>query len=153
MNDIDWLDDTVFASAGNDHKIFIWRVDDPREHPRAEFIFKAHTDDVTLIKWAPPSTSTTAATRYLASVADDGKLMVWQMPKYPESRVRDKDAAGVKGSRSVSPLKHDGDDYQFGAMEEGLVIKWQVVDESENKRMNSLDWSNDRGDGRLLLAA
>jgi hypothetical protein len=77
--------------------------------------------------------------------------MVWQMPRYPESRTRSK--SNNKSSRSASPLKHDTEDYQFGAMEENLVVKWQVVDESENMRMNALDWSNDRADGRLLLAA
>lgn len=50
-------------------------------------------------------------------------------------------------------MKHDTEDYQFGALEENLVVKWQVVDESMNTRMNALDWSNDRADGRLLLAA
>lgn len=160
MNDVDWLDETVFASASNDHKILIWRADDSRDPPRPEFIFKAHTDDVTLIKWAPSSSTNGndgVASRYLASIADDGKLIVWQMPKYPESRTRSKST--TKSSRSASPLKHGdgsgggGDDYQFGVMEEGLVVKWQVVDQSENMRMNSLDWSKDRIDGRLLLAA
>lgn len=158
VNDVDWLDDTVFASAANDHKICIHRIDDRRPH----YTFKAHTDDVTRIKWSPApapapgpgsnqsqNQTETLSRRYLASVSDDGRLMVWQMDRYPHLR------GGTKSSGSVSPSKkdaaEDGDDY-FG-LEEHLVVKWQVVEASENKRMNALEWSPERADGRMLLAA
>lgn len=167
VNDVDWCDDMVFASGGNDHKICIFRIDEKWPH----YTFDGHTDDVTCVKWSPSSSipssssspSPSSSQRYLASVGDDGKLMVWQMDKYPQHR-RDRDK---KWSRSVSPVKRDrdtnnagsdpDDDYFTGTGGGGdnkhLVVSWQVVEGSENKRMSALEWSPERTDGRMLLAA
>jgi WD40 repeat protein len=160
VNDVDWLDDNVFATAGNDHKICIYHSDN-RQRPR--YILKGHTDDVLSIKWSPPHLPNSQ--RYLASIADDGQLLVWRLPEYPEAFDKKSTASTGTGAGggSASPFKREregsgsGDDYQFDATPKHLVCKWQVVDESEseNQRMctNALGWSQDQVDGKVLLAA
>lgn len=164
MNDVDWLDDHVFASGGNDHVIHVFHVSDKNPH----FTFKAHTDDVQRVAWSPApekaqSRAQVAETRLLASVSDDGFLMIWRLPSYPSER--------RTSSRSMSPVKGrvKDEDEAFldsfgstanaaaaGAKVEGLVRKIRVVDpETENKRMSVLEWSPLAGkeDGRMLVAA
>ncbi|WWC95894.1 hypothetical protein V866_002761 [Kwoniella sp. B9012] len=156
VNDVDWLDDDVFASAGNDHTIFVHRSNDKR--PR--FTFKGHSDDVTKIKWSPPTSSgsTSGTTRLLASVSDDGNCMIWKLPSYPEPSSR------TGGSRSLSPTKgkegstdKDNDDYFNGGTPvpgaDHCLHRLTVVGGSENKRMNTLEWSPSCETGRMLLAA
>ncbi|WVW84453.1 hypothetical protein I302_106487 [Kwoniella bestiolae CBS 10118] len=154
VNDVDWLDDDVFASAGNDHTIFVHRSNDKR--PR--FTFKGHSDDVTKIKWSPASASSSSNTRLLASVSDDGNCMIWKLPSYPEASTR------TGGSRSLSPTKDkegssekDNDDYFNGGTPvpgvDHCLHRLTVVSGSENKRMSTLEWGAVREDGRMLLAA
>ncbi|KIR97673.1 hypothetical protein L804_04815, partial [Cryptococcus deuterogattii 2001/935-1] len=119
VNDVDWLDDEVFASAGNDHAIHVHYGDDKR--PR--FTFRGHTDDVTKIKWSPPplhssikSASGGARERLLASVSDDGYCMIWKLPYYPSARGAS--ASVGAGARSLSPVKkmeppNDEDEYLY----------------------------------------
>ncbi|OXB37728.1 hypothetical protein J007_02506, partial [Cryptococcus neoformans] len=118
VNDVDWLDDQVFASAGNDHAIHVHYGDDKR--PR--FTFRGHTDDVTRIKWSPLAAGRgpAAAERLLASVSDDGNCMIWKLPFYPAGKSASVGAsagAGAgAGTRSLSPMKKmeppsDEDDY------------------------------------------
>lgn len=77
--------------------------------------------------------------------------MVWQMGRYPQARGTTKSRSGSASPSKRDANPEDGDDY-FG-LEEHLVVKWQVVEGSENKRMNALEWSPEREDGRVLLAA
>ncbi|WWC70532.1 uncharacterized protein I206_104483 [Kwoniella pini CBS 10737] len=150
VNDVDWLDDDVFASAGNDHTIFVHRSNDKR--PR--FTFKGHTDDVTKIKWSPVQPDKPVTARLLASVSDDGNVMIWKLPSYPELSTRN------GASRSLSPQKaKEGsaeDDYFGGGTPvpgvDHCLHRLTVVNGSENKRMNTLEWSNGQN-GRMLLAA
>ncbi|ORY27896.1 WD40-repeat-containing domain protein [Naematelia encephala] len=153
VNDVDWLDDHVFASGGNDHTIFVHRANDKR--PR--FTFKGHTDDVTKVKWSPARPGHGTESRLLASVADDGNIMIWKLPAYPDDR------GTGSNSRSTSPQKQNHkdsseDDYfgegkWFGGIEH-CVQKLQVVSgDMENKRMDTLDWSPMCKDGRMIVAA
>ena len=149
VNDVDWLDDDVFASAGNDHTIFVYRANDKR--PR--FTFKGHTDDVTRIKWSPPQPGIAPHQRLLASVSDDGNVMVWRLPTYPDDR-------GTH-SRSLSPIKaakeSSEDDYfqSAGAVLgiEYCVNRVSVVTGSENRRMDTVEWSSACREGHMILAA
>ncbi|OCF31255.1 hypothetical protein I316_07041 [Kwoniella heveanensis BCC8398] len=111
VNDVDWLDDEVFASGGNDHTIFVHRGSDKRP----SFTLKGHTDDVTRLKWSPSSSNKPITSRLLASVSDDGNCMVWR----------------------VNHCLH----------------RLNVVSGSENKRMNTLEWSPLCKTGRMILAA
>lgn len=122
VNDVDWLDDQVFASAGNDHAIHVHHGDDKR--PR--FTFRGHSDDVTKIKWSPPHSTVQSPERLLASVSDDGYCMIWKLPYYPSAR-RTSASASVSasvsvsagaGARSLSPVKKmeppsDEDEYLY----------------------------------------
>ncbi|XAO24807.1 hypothetical protein I312_103613 [Cryptococcus bacillisporus CA1280] len=118
VNDVDWLDDQVFASAGNDHAIHVHHGDDKR--PR--FTFRGHADDVTKIKWSPPHSSVKSAERLLASVSDDGYCMIWKLPYYPSARGTSASvgagAGAGAGARSLSPVKKmeppsDEDEYLY----------------------------------------
>lgn len=167
MNDIDWLDDTVFASAGNDSQLYICRTDDMRPHYKLE----GHTDDVTLIRWSPihhkPDGSLARPRgKYLASVADDGRLIIWEMDKYPLQRSGSSTRSSAPSrSGSVSPMKHDaGEDYDFDTPDGGggskkekmgknVVVEWLVVDKSKDKRMVALEWSPEYNEKRMLIAA
>ncbi|KAL1408418.1 hypothetical protein Q8F55_005230 [Vanrija albida] len=148
VNDVDWLDDDVFASGGNDHHIFIFRSNDRR--PR--FTLKGHTDDVTRVKWSPPQSEGTERPRLLASVSDDGTIMIWKLPHYPADR-------GTV-SRSLSPSKQPKDretDDDFLVVAPGseyCINRLAVVNGgTENKRMSTLEWSPSSRDGRMIVAA
>lgn len=164
----------MFATAGNDHKIFIHRIDEKGYR----YVFQGHTDDVQVIRWSPlrsssSSSSSTNVTnlnsntntntntdqeRYLASIADDGHLIIWKM-EYPTSKPR----TGSKNSSigSASPLKREstieegeGDDYQFESTASvHIVHRFVVVGDSENTRMGAVDWGRDLIEGKVLIAA
>lgn len=176
---MDWLDNHVFATAGNDHTIFVFRTSDKD----IRYTLKGHTDDVTRITWSPApktsgsdSTASATDTRLLASVSDDGYAMVWKLPQYPLDRAR-------LNSRSASPTKQpsatasastpgananasgqggigvkEDEDYFEGQGRKGkegieyCVGRFCVVD-GENTRLNTLEWSPTCRDGRMLLAA
>jgi transducin (beta)-like 1 len=149
VNDVDWMDDDVFASGANDHTIFIHRANDKR--PR--FTFRGHKDDVTRIKWSPKQKGAEPHKRLLASVSDDGYCMVWRLPYYPDYR--------GTNSRSISPVKPvgngGGDDY-FGEKRtmpgiEHCLNRLNVVGGMVNKRMDTLEWSPSSVEGRMILAA
>ncbi|WVF69258.1 hypothetical protein IAT40_004034 [Kwoniella sp. CBS 6097] len=152
VNDVDWLDDEIFASGGNDHTIFVHRGSDKRPC----FTLKGHTDDVTRIKWSPSSTHKPITSRLLASVSDDGNCMVWRLPTYPEVS-----STRGGGSRSISPVKakegsNEDDYFTNGTPVPGVshcLHRLNVVSGSENKRMNTLEWSPTCEDGRMILAA
>lgn len=143
VNDVEWLDDTVFASAGNDAKIFIFRMNDKI----SSFTFGGHTDDITSIKWQPAREGVAPEDRILASASDDGTVRLWLLPRYPKDR-------GTI-SRSVSPSKpFDDEDHQFDWEEPSLgkrrcIRILSVVNESENKRMDTMAWSPN---GEILAA-
>ncbi|ODO01373.1 hypothetical protein I350_06192 [Cryptococcus amylolentus CBS 6273] len=183
VNDVDWLDDDVFASAGNDHTILVHYADDKR--PR--FTFKGHTDDVTKIKWSPLVPGKQVTERLLASVADDGSCMIWKLPYYPSGRGGSVSVGGGGGGgfgptgRSISPVKKhdplsDEDDYFHpsqsntplpgsgsgsgagkgkgtGTGVDNCLHRLSVVSGSENKRMDQLEWMPANDSGRLILAA
>ncbi|WVQ72929.1 hypothetical protein IAR50_002491 [Cryptococcus sp. DSM 104548] len=173
VNDVDWLDDDVFASAGNDHTILVHYGDDKR--PR--FTFKGHTDDVTKIKWSPLVPGKPVSERLLASVSDDGSCMIWKLPHYPSNRGPSVSGATSFGptGRSISPVKKhdplsDEDDYFHqsqnntplpgsgtgkgrGTGVDNCLHKLSVVSGSENKRMDQLEWMPANESGRMILAA
>ncbi|WVQ96758.1 hypothetical protein IAU59_003865 [Kwoniella sp. CBS 9459] len=152
VNDVDWLDDEVFASGGNDHTIFVHRGNDKRPC----FTLKGHTDDVTRVKWSPAKKNQPITSRLLASVSDDGNCMVWRLPSYPEVS-----STRGAGSRSISPAKakegsNEDDYFQNGTPVPGVshcLHRLNVVSGSENKRMNTLEWSPMCKQGRMILAA
>jgi len=152
VNDVDWLDDDVFASGGNDHMIFVYRANDRR--PR--FTFKGHTDDVTRVQWSPSQSGRSPQDRLLASASDDGTVFIWRLPQYPADR-------GTV-SRSMSPSKQPRDKEQasedlpqvvVSPGSECCVNRLIVVNGgTENKRMNTLEWSPSCHDGgRMIVAA
>ena len=155
VNDVDWLDDHVFASGGNDHTVFIFRDNDKR--PR--YTLKGHTDDVTRLAWSPASSGD--GDRLLASVSDDGNCLIWKLPAYPEDR--------GTNSRSISPVKastaressgreaKEEDDYFAGKASlpgiDHCLQKLVVVGNSENRRMDAVQWSPTCKHGRMIVAA
>ena len=150
VNDVDWLDDNVFASAGNDHTIFVYHRSNDK---RPTYTFKGHTDDVTRIKWSPAHPGAAPTQRLLASASDDGNVMIWRLPAYPEDR-------GTH-SRSMSPIKiakdvGEDDYFQNGGAVFGsdhCVNRLAVVTGSENRRMDTVEWSPQCREGRMILAA
>lgn len=151
VNDVDWLDDDIFTSGGNDHTIFIYRSNDRR--PR--FTLKGHTDDVTKVKWSPPLAGVPTHHRLLASASDDGNIMIWKLPQYPVDR-------GTV-SRSLSPSKQprekeqSSDDFFQVTVSPGseyCVSRLSVVTGgTENKRMNTLEWSPHCREDYMVVAA
>ncbi|KAJ1874474.1 hypothetical protein LPJ55_001473 [Coemansia sp. RSA 990] len=66
--DVDWLDNTTFASCGNDKAIRVWR--DGETQPIRTF--SGHKSDINAIKWHPGG-------KYLASASDDGSVKIWSL--------------------------------------------------------------------------
>ncbi|KAJ1817882.1 hypothetical protein LPJ75_001599 [Coemansia sp. RSA 2598] len=64
--DVDWQDNTTFASCAADRTIMIWRDGDPAPIRT----LTGHKGDVNAIKWHPSG-------KYLASASDDGTLKIW----------------------------------------------------------------------------
>jgi hypothetical protein len=64
--DVDWKDDTTFASCSTDRTVHICRVGVPRPLK----IYAGHTDEVNAVKWDPSGT-------LLASCSDDCTAKVW----------------------------------------------------------------------------
>ncbi|KAK4685049.1 transducin (beta)-like 1, partial [Tremellales sp. Uapishka_1] len=142
VNDVDWLDDEVFASGGNDKSVFVHRVNDKRP----KFVFKGHQDDVQCVRFSPlPSAGSPPESRLLASVSDDGYCIVWGLPQYPDDR--------ATSSRSRSPVKAPEEEYDGTTPKNSWLQRLQVVSSSENTRMNTLEWSPGSTQGRMILAA
>ena len=66
--DVDWKDDTTFASCSSDQTVHIYNVD--TNAPLK--IYKGHKDEVNAVKWSPSG-------KYLASCSDDCTAKVWEV--------------------------------------------------------------------------
>eukprot|EP00521_Asterionellopsis_glacialis_P014045 CAMPEP_0195293118 /NCGR_PEP_ID=MMETSP0707-20130614/11706_1 /TAXON_ID=33640 /ORGANISM="Asterionellopsis glacialis, Strain CCMP134" /LENGTH=866 /DNA_ID=CAMNT_0040353755 /DNA_START=24 /DNA_END=2624 /DNA_ORIENTATION=+ len=66
--DVDWKDETTFASCSTDKTVHICRVG----HPRPLKTYTGHTDEVNAVKWDPSG-------RLLASCSDDCTAKVWDV--------------------------------------------------------------------------
>ncbi|KAJ2848454.1 hypothetical protein GGI22_005729 [Coemansia erecta] len=67
--DVDWLDNSTFASCAADKSIVVWR-DDDSDGTSPVKTFTGHKSDVNTIKWHPGG-------KLLASASDDGTVKVW----------------------------------------------------------------------------
>ena len=74
--DVDWRDDTQFATSSMDHMIYVCELG--KERPIKAF--KGHSDEVNAIKWDPSGA-------LLASCSDDYTCKVWSLDS--ETCVRD----------------------------------------------------------------
>lgn len=66
--DVDWKDDTTFASCSTDKTVHICRVG----HPRPLKTYTGHADEVNAVKWDPSGS-------LLASCSDDCTAKVWDV--------------------------------------------------------------------------
>ena len=66
--DVDWKDDTTFASCSTDRTVHIYNVD--IEHPLK--VYRGHADEVNAVKWSPSG-------GHLASCSDDCTAKVWEV--------------------------------------------------------------------------
>ncbi|KAF9326397.1 hypothetical protein BG006_010163 [Podila minutissima] len=66
--DVDWLDNTTFATSSSDGKIYVCKVG--TQEPLKVFI--GHDDEVNAIRWDPHG-------EYLASGSDDFTAKIWSM--------------------------------------------------------------------------
>jgi WD40 repeat protein len=66
--DVDWKDDTAFASCSSDRTVHIYNID--ANAPLK--IYKGHKDEVNAVKWSPSG-------KYLASCSDDCTAKVWEV--------------------------------------------------------------------------
>lgn len=66
--DVDWKDDTTFATCSTDRKVFVCELG------KTEYLrrFEGHEDEVNAIKWCPRG-------RLLASCSDDWTAKIWTM--------------------------------------------------------------------------
>ncbi|TPX35648.1 hypothetical protein SmJEL517_g01965 [Synchytrium microbalum] len=98
--DVDWKDDTTFATSSADHTIFVCQLGmlEPLQQ------FRGHDMDVSSIKWDPTYT-------YLASGSEDKTAKVWHIDQ--EEPYRDfRDHAGevytVRWSPGSGTMQRDG---------------------------------------------
>jgi transducin (beta)-like 1 len=66
--DVDWKNDTTFASCSSDRTVHIYNID--ANAPLK--IYKGHKDEVNAVKWSPSG-------KYLASCSDDCTAKVWEV--------------------------------------------------------------------------
>jgi transducin (beta)-like 1 len=66
--DVDWKDNTTFASCSTDRTVHIYQVniDAPLK------VYRGHMDEVNAVKWSPSG-------KYLASCSDDCTAKVWEV--------------------------------------------------------------------------
>ncbi|KAI8346554.1 WD40-repeat-containing domain protein [Mortierella sp. GBAus27b] len=66
--DVDWLDNSTFATSSSDGKVYVAKVDsiDPLK------VFEGHKDEVNAIRWDPLG-------ELLASCSDDKTAKIWSM--------------------------------------------------------------------------
>jgi transducin (beta)-like 1 len=76
--DVDWKDDTTFASCSTDKTVNICRVG--VAHPLKTYL--GHTDEVNAVKWDPSGT-------LLASCSDDCTAKVWDVQSDREEPLHD----------------------------------------------------------------
>lgn len=65
--DLDWRDNTTFASCSGDSKICVYTVG----QQKAVFVLSGHTEEINKIEWDP-------SRRMLASCSDDTTVRVWR---------------------------------------------------------------------------
>ncbi|KAI8370754.1 WD40-repeat-containing domain protein [Choanephora cucurbitarum] len=66
--DVDWMDNTTFASCSSDKTIYVCRVGSPK--PLKKWI--GHEDEVNAVRWDPSG-------QYLASCSDDMTTKIWSL--------------------------------------------------------------------------
>ncbi|CAO3646970.1 unnamed protein product [Cunninghamella blakesleeana] len=66
--DVDWMDNTTFASCSNDKTIYVCRVGE--EEPLKKWV--GHEDEINAVRWDPSG-------QYLASCADDKTTKIWSL--------------------------------------------------------------------------
>ncbi|KAI8329810.1 WD40-repeat-containing domain protein [Chlamydoabsidia padenii] len=66
--DVDWMDNTTFASCSSDNTIYVCRVG--TDKPLKKWI--GHTDEINAVRWDPSGT-------YLASCSDDMTTKIWSL--------------------------------------------------------------------------
>jgi transducin (beta)-like 1 len=76
--DVDWKDNTTFASCSTDRTVHIYRVD--VDAPIK--VYTGHTDEVNAVKWDPSG-------KYLASCSDDCTAKVWEVDSDRKDALRD----------------------------------------------------------------
>jgi WD40 repeat protein len=66
--DVDWKDNSIFASCSTDRTVHIYnvKIDTPLK------VYKGHMDEVNAVKWSPSG-------KYLASCSDDCTAKVWEV--------------------------------------------------------------------------
>lgn len=64
--DIDWLDNSTFASCGADRSILLWGC----ESTEPTKTLTGHKADINTVRWHPSG-------KYLASASDDGSVKIW----------------------------------------------------------------------------
>ncbi|KAF9438692.1 hypothetical protein BGZ76_005835 [Entomortierella beljakovae] len=66
--DVDWLDNTTFATSSSDRKVYVCRVDSTKPLK----VFEGHTHEVNAVRWDPLG-------ELLASCSDDKSAKIWRM--------------------------------------------------------------------------
>ncbi|KAG0178818.1 Transducin (beta)-like 1, Y-linked [Apophysomyces sp. BC1034] len=66
--DVDWMDNTTFASCSSDRTIYVCRVGSPK--PLKKWV--GHEDEVNAVRWDPSG-------QYLASCSDDMTTKIWSL--------------------------------------------------------------------------
>ncbi|KAJ2607473.1 hypothetical protein H4S08_004812 [Coemansia sp. RSA 1365] len=77
--DVDWLDNSTFASCGSDRAVKVWRDNDNSAPIKT---FTGHKSDINAIKWHPGG-------KYLASASDDGTVKIWSISGDSQQPVQD----------------------------------------------------------------
>ncbi|KAI1307359.1 Transducin (beta)-like 1, Y-linked [Mortierella claussenii] len=66
--DVDWLDNTTFATSSSDGKVYVCKVDSTEPLK----VFEGHKDEVNAVRWDPLG-------ELLASCSDDKTAKIWSM--------------------------------------------------------------------------
>ena len=123
--DVDWKDDTTFASCSSDRTVHIYdiNVDSPIK------VYSGHTDEVNAVKWSPSG-------KYLASCSDDCTAKVWEVDSDRDQPLHDfvshlQEIYTIKwsptGPGSANPLKQL---LLATASFDGSIRLWNISDGS-----------------------
>lgn len=143
--DIDWLDDTIFASCSSDRTICVCEIGS--ENPLK--IYRGHGSEINSVKWSPHGTS-------LASCSDDKTAKIWKLTQDDPYQTFQGHESEVILAQWCPVMKEDGVQMLATASVDHTIRLWDVSSGLCLHRLaqhsESVAWISFSPDGKYLAS-